>query len=132
MIFKDCDFINDEPIQLVTTYLPYDMCPKLADVDLTNRSLYEYLEKECNIVITRGKRFIEAVIANESEAAILGIERGAPLLLLDSVSYSQDGQPIEYYHALHRGDRSRFEVELVRLNDKEEQYNLDQKIQAVP
>ncbi len=112
-------FINDEPIQLVTTYLPYDMCPKLADVDLTNRSLYEYLEKECNIVITRGKRFIEAVIANESEAAILGIERGAPLLLLDSVSYSQDGQPIEYYHALHRGDRSRFEVELVRLNDNE-------------
>ncbi len=112
-------FINDEPIQLVTTYVPYDICPQLAEVDLTNRSLYEFLEKESDIVITRGKRFIEAVIANEREAAILGIERGAPLLLLDSVSYSQDGQPVEYYHALHRGDRSRFEVELVRLNDKE-------------
>jgi GntR family transcriptional regulator len=50
---------------------------------------------------------------------ILGIERGAPLLMLDSVSFSQDGKPVEYYHAVHRGDRSRFEVELLRLSEAE-------------
>ena len=110
-------FINDEPIQLVTTYIPYEICPRLAIVDLSNRSLYEFLEKEFGIFLARGRRYIEAVVANETEALILGIERGAPLLMLDSVSYSQDGKPIEYYHALHRGDRSRFEVELVRHNE---------------
>ena len=107
-------FINDEPIQLVTTYIPYAMCPSLATADLSNQSLYAFLDKECGIYITKGHRFIEAVLANDHEAELLGIERGAPLLMLDSVSYSEDGQPIEYYHALHRGDRSRFEVELVR------------------
>jgi GntR family transcriptional regulator len=110
-------FINDEPIQLVTTYIPYEICPSLATVDLSNQSLYAFLEKECGIYITKGHRFIEAVLANEHEAELLGIERGAPLLMLDSVSYSEDGQPIEYYHALHRGDRSRFEVELVRVRE---------------
>jgi GntR family transcriptional regulator len=110
-------FINDEPIQLVTTYIPFEICPGLASVDLANRSLYEYLEKECGIYIAKGHRYIEAVLANEREAELLGIERGAPLLMLDSVSYSEDGRPIEYYHALHRGDRSRFEVELVRLGE---------------
>jgi GntR family transcriptional regulator len=35
--------------------------------------------------------------------------------LLDSVSYLADGTPIEYYHALHRGDRARFEVEVSRV-----------------
>jgi GntR family transcriptional regulator len=110
-------FINEEPIQLVTTYIPYEISPQLATVDLSNRSLYEFLEKECNIVLARGRRYIEAVVANETEAMILGIERGAPLLMLDSVSFTQDGKPVEYYHALHRGDRSRFEVELVRLNE---------------
>jgi len=110
-------FINDEPIQLVTTYIPFEICPALASVDLTNRSLYEYLEKEYGIIITKGHRYIEAVLANDYEAALLGIERGAPLLMLDSVSFSENGQPIEYYHALHRGDRSRFEVELVRLGE---------------
>jgi GntR family transcriptional regulator len=110
-------FINGEPIQLVTTYIPFEICPGLASIDLTNRSLYEYLEKEYGIFIAKGQRTIEAVLANEHEAALLGIDRGAPLLMLDSVSFSDTGQPIEYYHALHRGDRSRFEVELVRVRE---------------
>ena len=109
--------INDEPILLVTTYIPFEICPELASVDLTNRSLYEYLEKEYGIFITRGRRYIEVSLANEQEAALLGIERGSPLLLLDSVSYTETGIPVEYYHALHRGDRSRFEVELVRTRE---------------
>lgn len=106
--------INEEPIQLVTTYVPFEICPGLAQVDLTNLSLYEYLERECGIFIAKGRRYIEAVLANETEAGLLGIERGTPLLMLDSISFSESEQPIEYYHALHRGDRSRFEVELVR------------------
>jgi GntR family transcriptional regulator len=110
-------YINDEPIQLVTTYLPFDICPTLASTDLTNRSLYEFLETECGIFIAKGQRYIEAVLANEYEADLLGIERGAPLLMLDSVSFSEDGQPVEYYHALHRGDHSRLEVKLVRIRE---------------
>ncbi len=110
-------FINDEPIQLVTTYIPFALCPALASVDLTNRSLYEYLEKEAGIFIAKGRRYIEAVLANDTEAALLGIEPKSPLLMLDSISFSETGQPIEYYHALHRGDRSRFEVELLRLRE---------------
>ena len=110
-------FINDEPIQLVTTYIPYQIYPPLATVDLTNRSLYEFLEKEGGIFLTRGRRYIEAVLASANEAALVGLERGAPLLMLDSVSYAENDLPIEYYHALHRGDRSRFEVDLVRSRE---------------
>jgi GntR family transcriptional regulator len=112
-------FINNEPIQLVTTYVPFEICPALATVDLTDRSLYEFLETECGVVISKGRRYIEAVLANENEAELLGIERGAPLLMLDSISYAENGLPIEYYHALHRGDRSRFEVELLRIRESE-------------
>jgi GntR family transcriptional regulator len=114
---KRLRFINDEPILLVTTYIPYYIYPPLATVDLTNRSLYEYLEKEGGIFLTRGRRYIEAVLANETEASLLGIERGAALLMLESVSYAENDLPIEYYHALHRGDRSRFEVDLVRTRE---------------
>ena len=112
-------FIGEEPIQLVTTYLPFDNCPSLASVDLTNRSLYEYLEKECGIFIAKGRRYIEAVLANDSEAALLCIDLGAPLLMLDSVSFTENGRPVEYYHAVHRGDRTRFEVELFRSRESE-------------
>lgn len=115
--------VNDEPIVLVTSYLPYSLCPQAATADFSNQSLYEFLERECDIVITHGRRYIEAVLANKSEAELLQVEPNAPLIQLNSVSFMEDGTPVEYYHALHRGDRSRFEVELVRvreLGDKRE------------
>ena len=112
-------FINDEPMLVVTTYVPFELCPALATVDLTDRSLYEFLESEAGIVLGKGRRYIEAVQADETEAQLLGVQRGAPLLLLDSISFSEDGRAVEYYHALHRGDRSRFEVELHKLREIE-------------
>ncbi len=110
-------FVEDVPIQLVTTYLPHLLCPALVEQDLSNQSLYAFLEKRCGIVIARGHRSIEAVPANEYEARLLRVKRGAPLILLDSVGFTHDGAPVEYFHALHRGDRTRFEVELVRVRE---------------
>ncbi|GIV80976.1 MAG: GntR family transcriptional regulator [Anaerolineae bacterium] len=117
VVIERLRFVQDEPIQLVTTYIPRDACPALLEVDLTHRSLYAFLEAECGIMIVRGRRTVEAVAANEYEAEMLRVKKGAPLILLDSVSYLSDGTPIEYYHALHRGDRTRFEVELVRVRE---------------
>jgi GntR family transcriptional regulator len=117
--------INDAPFQLVTSYIPCDLCPQLEQVDLNNRSLYHYLETECGLVIARGRRFIEAVAANETEARLLEIERGAPLVMLDSISFLENGRPIEYFHAVHRGDRARFEVELVRVHSHEQSLPVD-------
>ena len=108
------DTWSSEPITLVTTYIPYDICPDLIDEDLGSQSLYALLEKKHGFELSHGRRTIEAVAANQYEAQLLGVEEGAPLVLLDSVSYLRDGRPIEYFHAVHRGDRGRFEVEVVR------------------
>jgi GntR family transcriptional regulator len=110
-------FVQDEPLVLVSTYIPYARCPALLQADLSRQSLYVLMEREHGIVITRGKRAFEAVAATQREADLLRVERGAPLMLLDSVSCTDDGTPIEYFHALHRGDRSRFEADLLRMRD---------------
>src|SRR3990170_1102952 len=70
--------------------------------------------------VVRGRRTIEAVAADARQARLLHIRKGAPLLFLQSVSYLADGRPIEFYLALHRGDRSRFEVELMRGRQRRE------------
>lgn len=111
-------FVQDEPIVFVTTYLPKSLCPNLLTVDLSQRSLYQFLEEECGLQLASGRRLIEAVAASNSEAKLLRVKRGTPLILLESVTYLGDGTPIEYYHALHRGDRSRFEVALVRVRQQ--------------
>lgn len=107
--------VNGEPIQLVVTFIPEALCPGLLTEDLEGQSLYALLERKYNLKLARGRRFIEAVAATETEAMLLGVRPGSPLLYLRSVTYMEDGRPLEYYEAKHRGDRSRFEVEVIRV-----------------
>jgi len=111
-------FVNGEPLVWVITYLPYEICPPLLEEDLNLQSLYALLEEKYGLQIVRGRRTLEAVAANEYEAHVLEVNVGAPLMLLNSVSYLADGRPVEYFHALHRGDRSKFEVALVRVRNQ--------------
>jgi GntR family transcriptional regulator len=111
-------FVKDEPIQFTSTYLPYHLCSDLLYQDLSNQSLYAFLEDHCGIMIAHGRRTVEAVLANDYEARLLRVKKGAPLILLDSVSFLDDGTPVEYYHAVHRGDHTRFEVELIRAREQ--------------
>lgn len=109
-------FVNNTPIQLLSTFVPVTLCPAVLHADFTYQSLYAFLRSECGVTIASGKRSIEAVLANKEEARLLEIPLGSPLILLDSVSYDDSGTAIEYYHAVHRSDRARFEVDLVRAN----------------
>lgn len=104
-------FILQEPILLVTSYVPQKICPLLVEEDLTHNSLYRLLRGKHDLRIARAKRFMEAVSANELEAKLLCIEPGAPLMLIESTAFLEDGTPIEYFKARHRGDRTRFLVE---------------------
>jgi GntR family transcriptional regulator len=106
--------VGNGPILIVTTFLPYQICPALLEEDLTNQSLYAVLEDRYKLEIARGRRTLEAISASEEDAKLLGVEEGDPIILLKSVSYLENGEPIEYFEAKHRGDRSRFEVELIR------------------
>jgi GntR family transcriptional regulator len=114
---KQLRFISNEPIALVTTYLPYEICPSLLEEDLTNQSLYGVLEEKYALRIAHGRRSLEAISADRQIAALLGVKVGTPLMLLNSISYLEDGRPIEYFSALHRGDRSKFVVSLIRVRN---------------
>jgi GntR family transcriptional regulator len=110
-------FVNGEPINLVTAYIPYALCPQLAKADLRHQSLYDFLQRECGKTIGRGRRTIEAVLADNYEADLLEVDVNAPLTLVKGISYLEDGTPVEYYHGLHRSDRSQFEVQLIRVRE---------------
>jgi GntR family transcriptional regulator len=106
--------VRETPFVHVLTFLPFSLCPELLAEDLARQSLYAVLEGKCGLAIARGHRTFEAVAANARQAELLQVDRGAPLVMLDSVSFLDDGTPVEYYRAFHRGDMSRFEVELIR------------------
>jgi GntR family transcriptional regulator len=107
-------FLDDEPEVLVVTYIPASKCPDLIHDDLANRSLYELLEQKYGLVISRGHRTVEAIALDRADAKLLGLRAHSPALLLRSVGLLPDGAPLEYFVAKHRGDRSKFHIDLVR------------------
>ena len=109
--------VGGHPVVLVNSYLPYALCPGLIQADLRHQSLYAFLEKEYGLRIAAGRREIEAVLASEEEGRMLEVERGAPLLRLESVSFLEDGQPMEYFNGVFL---SRFVVELGRQTNADD------------
>jgi len=109
--------VGGHPVVLVSSYLPYALCPSLIQADLRSQSLYAFLEQEYGLRIAAGRREIQAVLAGEEEARQLQVDRGSPLLRLESVSYLEDGRPMEYFDGVFL---SRFEVELGRLTSSDD------------
>ncbi|HOJ88832.1 MAG TPA: GntR family transcriptional regulator [Pseudothermotoga sp.] len=107
-------FIEEEPILLVTTFLPLNIFPQLLDEDLEGQSLYYLLESKYGIKLAWGERTIEAISADSQDAKFLGITKGDPLLFLRSITYTEQDIPVEYYEAKHRADRARFITRLFR------------------
>lgn len=106
--------VDGVPWVLVVSYLPYDLCPRVLEEDLEHGSLYALLEGGCGVRISHGRRTVEAVAASAEVAGALGMEEKDPVLRLRSTSYGEDGKPVEHFVAHHRGDLSRFEVNLLR------------------
>ena len=107
-------FILDEPILVVHSYLPNHLVPDLGSVDFTKHSLYQTLRSQYGLELAKVKRSIAAVPVTDSEAKLLQIEKGSPLLQVESTSFLPYGQPIEYFIAKRRGDRSRLDFELTK------------------
>ena len=110
-------FVGDKPWVHTVTHVPESVAPGLVGEDLTEQSLYALLEDKYGVRLARGRRSIESSVAGARLARNLGIAEGAPVLVLRSVSLDAEDRPVETFVAYHRGDSSRFEVELLRTSE---------------
>ena len=113
LVLERLRHVGGEPWVLTTTHLPTEVAPHLATEDFSEQSLYAVLESRYGIRMTHGRRSVEAVAATEEAARLLAVRAGQPLLQLRSTTWAGE-RPVEVFVALHRGDRTRFEVDLER------------------
>jgi GntR family transcriptional regulator len=100
---------DGEPIALERSSFPADRFPGLAEQALGG-SLYDLLRERYGEAPSRAVERIEPVAADEETAALLDVPPGTPLLAIERVAYTQDGEPVEYATDLFRGDRTRVVV----------------------
>lgn len=105
---------NGEPMALEISHIPYQVGPSLVDEELNSQSLYGLLEKRFGVRLASARQSVEPVLANEYEARLLGVEEGSPLLLIERITCTAAGEPVEYVKSVYRGDKYKFYVDLVR------------------
>lgn len=112
---KRLRFADGVPVVFVETYLPYRLVPGMLDTDLEEHSLYETLERQYGLRVSRVTRVIEAAASTPREAELLLVKQGAPICLVKTVGYTdKTGGPVEFSVARYRGDMTTFSVELYR------------------
>lgn len=108
--------VDGEPLAHSMSYLNLPAGLTLTEAELHQEvSLWALLESK-GIILAEVEDTLQAIAASSRQAKLLGIHQGAPLLLVEGITYSLQGTPVEYSHAVNRADRFKYTV---RVTDKE-------------
>ena len=104
----------DVPHLLETTYVPAALCPGLEHEDFSRHSLYVLLEQRYGLPLAHAEQTLEATTANDFEAPLFGLSKGAPMMLLEGVTFTTGNRPVEHFTAVYRADRFKFRIDSQR------------------
>ncbi|MBW1640587.1 GntR family transcriptional regulator [Microbacterium resistens] len=95
----------------VVNYMPARFSGILPDLRDPRASLYAAITRVTGVRIARMHRTIEAATADRVLGALLEVEIGHPVVVVEAVAYDADGVPIDVSRASVRTDRMRVSVD---------------------
>lgn len=107
---------DDQPIALESSYLNAAFCPDILErFDFANESLYSVLRTHYDLNLSYAEQRIKARLASASEAELLDVPKGFPILHIKRVTFIKRSTPLEYVESAYRGDRYIFRARLVKV-----------------
>ena len=106
--------MNGVPICVATSRLSLDRAGGLAELDLTDESLFEVLERVCGIVASRCRYEVQAAAATQAMADLLDIAVRSPVLIGTERIDDEQNATIILGSSTYRADAYRFQATLFR------------------
>jgi len=103
--------VEGEPVALHTSYMGREYYPAILRADLVTTPLNQTMEAISGRRFVNSRDSIEVTLAQPEEAELLHVARGAPLLLVRGLVFSDRGRVERATKSLFRGDRFRFTIE---------------------
>lgn len=110
-------YADQEPLNYTVTYLPEKIFPRLDKHSFDVESLYNVIENEYGIKITKARRTMEAVLVRDDIAELLELEEASPIILFRCVTFGiVNGKeiPIETFKCYYRTDKFKFYIDQIR------------------
>ena len=101
---------DGEPLALERVRLPLERFPGIDGADLADGSLFDLLGDRYGVELAGADQRVVAVAIDADDAALLGVEAGAPGLRFHTLARDREGTPAYQATSLFRGDR--YEIEL--------------------
>ena len=102
------------PIAIEHAFYPPDIGVELEARDLTAIVMYRVFEEDLGLDIEHATQTIGAALAEEDDAALLGVAVGGALIALERLTTSSTGRPLEFLRSVYLPGYFRFTIELTR------------------
>ena len=87
--------VDGKPLMLEDSYMPVKLFRNLSLSHLEG-SKFDYIEKECGIIISGNYETLTPVLADKQLARSMNVPEQTPLLRITSLSYSDSGEFLNY------------------------------------
>ncbi|HBX71288.1 MAG TPA: hypothetical protein DEH25_18405 [Chloroflexi bacterium] len=104
---------NHDPVGIQWAYLPVKLYPQLTEYDLAT-SLTRVVEEKFGILFWSAHEFLRARLPTKFEAEQLQIPKNLPLIYMERITFTPEGQPVEFLQSVWRSDLYEYEFSLTR------------------
>lgn len=104
-------YVEGAPFCSIYSYLPSYLNLSI-DEEIYKKSLYEYLEREKNIIVSKSYEDIEVGFADENLGRELCIKPGSAVLFRSRRSFDQNGNHVEYSLSYYRAEKYKYSLVL--------------------
>jgi GntR family transcriptional regulator len=102
--------VNDRPAAIHTAFLDAAIFEPLLRVDLSANSLVSAIEEISGLRLAYTKDSVQAALVSAEDRGLLQLVAGTPVLLVEGVAYTMNGQPIRYTRGVYPSDMFRMVV----------------------
>jgi len=103
--------MDGEPLAIMRNWIPAELLSVTREI-LEETGLYEAMRQQ-GVQVRVANQRIGAAVATASEAKLLGVKTGAPLLVMERVAFDDAGRVVETSSHRYRADAYSFETTLV-------------------
>jgi len=105
---------SNTPIYVEETFVSLDQFPGLDQYDFSKESLFKIFESNYNTKISKAYTTYKAVIVSDADSRILDLQKRSAVHRVETQSYNQNNQVVEYSIAYFPGTRNRFSLVVKR------------------
>jgi DNA-binding GntR family transcriptional regulator len=107
--------VDNKPILIQETYIPFHICPPLLEEDVRKNSLFELLERKHGIHLTGVRNYFDVKYLNADEGMLLDLSENSPALVLTQHFFSGKTQ-IMYMRSIKRTNNFVFLIEFEKTD----------------